>query len=115
MRVLNINSYYFSSSLYEPMEEYLIKKGINLTTYVPIHLDYKIRDEVNFKPSKHVQVSICYKKRDRLFFHYKHFKIIKNFFKNYDIPKYDILHAHSLFSNGYIAYKANKKYKTPYI
>src|SRR5690606_3295282 len=43
------------------------------------------------------------------------YKIRKNFLEHYNLSEYDVVHAHSLFSNGYIAYLAYKKYKTPYI
>lgn len=115
MKVLNINSYYFSSTLYKPMEESLIRKHVDLTTYVPIYPGYKIRDEINYKPPNHVNVSTCFNKQDRFIFHYKQFKIFNDFSKKYNIKQYDLLHAHTLFTNGFIAYLAYKRYKTPYI
>ncbi|MCC3356089.1 glycosyltransferase family 4 protein [Bacillus sp. REN16] len=115
MKILNINSYYLSSSLYQPMEENLKRTGLNLTTYVPIHSTYKARKEISFPLPEHVYVSKCYKKYERIFFHLKHTKIIRDFFIKFKLENYDILHAHSLFSNGYIAYLSYKKYKKPYI
>lgn len=115
MKVLNINSYYLSSTLYKSMEEHMIKKCINISTYVPLYPGYKVREEINYKPPNHVNVTFCYNKRDRFIFHCKQIKIIKNFFKIYDVNKYDLLHAHTLFSNGYIAYLTHKKFNKPYI
>lgn len=107
MNILNINSYYYTSSLYKPMEDSLIDIGLNIETYVPVYKNHHIRDEINFQIPKHVNTSICYKKYDRYFFHLKHLKIKKDVFKKYEFSKYDIIHAHSLFSNGYIAYMIN--------
>lgn len=115
MKILNINSYYFSSSLYKPMEDNLIKDGFELSTYVPLNYNYKARDEVKFDPPNYVDISKCYRKYDRLLFQYKQYKIKKDFFNKYNFNDYDILHAHSLFSNGYLAYAAYKQYKIPYI
>ncbi|WP_175618863.1 glycosyltransferase family 4 protein [Virgibacillus halodenitrificans] len=115
MKILNINSYYLSSTLYKPMEDSLNKIGLELTTYVPVYHGYKGREEITLPLAKHVKVSQCFNKNDRLFFYLKHNKIKKDFFNQYNVKDYDILHAHSLFSNGYIAYRAYKKYQIPYV
>src|SRR5690606_12599042 len=99
----------------KPMEENLKKTGIELSTFVPVHFGYKGRDEIDYPVSNYVNVSYCYNKRDRAFFYLKHHKIKKELLNNYNIKKFDILHAHSLFSNGYIAYTAYKKHKIPYV
>src|SRR5690606_29045055 len=108
-------SYYLSSSLYKPMEDHLKKIGLDLSTYVPVYNGYKARKEITFPLPEHVNVANCFKKSDRILFHLKHYKIRKNFLEHYNLSEYDVVHAHSLFSNGYIAYLAYKKYKTPYI
>lgn len=115
MNILNINSYFLSSSLYQHMERNLIESGLNLSTYVPIHNKYEAREEITYPLSKHVKVSKCFNKIDRLVFELKQYKIYKNFKKEYNITNYNVLHAHSLFSNGYIAYLTYKKYKKPYV
>src|SRR5699024_6489413 len=83
--------------------------------YVPVYDGYKARNEIEMPLLSHVNVSKCFNKYDKLLFHLKHYKIKEDFFNQYTIENYDILHAHSLFSNGYIAYAAYKKYKVPYI
>lgn len=57
----------------------------------------------------------CFNKIDRLFYHYKYNKIYNQLISNINVSEYEILHAHSLFANGYIAYKVFKNYKIPYI
>lgn len=114
MRVLNVNSYYLSSSLYQPMEDSL-KQYHDISTYVPTYPKYKVRDEIDYPLPKHVTVSNCFKKNDRILFFRKHFKIKKDIKKFYNINEYDALHAHSLFSNGYIAYSIGKQFQIPYI
>lgn len=115
MNILNVNSYYFSSTVYKPLEDALKNRGYNIKTYVPVAKRYKVREEITFELPEHVNVSKCFNNIDRILFHYKHLKIKQDFFKNYYIDDYDIIHAHSLFSNGFIAYKAFEKYKIPYI
>lgn len=57
----------------------------------------------------------CFNKWDRLLFYYKYGKVYDKLMKEESVKKYDILHAHSLFSNGYIAYRIFKQYNIPYI
>lgn len=115
MNILNINSYYFSSSLYKPMEDSLIDNGFNIKTYVPLRKNYRIRDQITFKVPNYVDMSICFKNFHRLFFFYKHYLIKKDILKTYNFNKFNVLHAHSLFSNGYIAYQVYRKFNIPYI
>lgn len=115
MKILNLNSYYLSSSLYYPMENHLKRIGFKISTYVPIYPNYKIRKEITYPLPSHVKISICYKKSDRFFFHWKHYKIKNDFYSYFNPKNFNLLHAHSLFSNGYIAYLVNKKFKIPYI
>lgn len=57
----------------------------------------------------------CFNKFDRLIFHYKYNKVYNALLAKIQVEDYDILHAHSLFSNGYIAYRIFQKYNIPYI
>ena len=57
----------------------------------------------------------CFKKWDRLFFYYKYRKVFNKLMEVENVKEYDILHAHSLFSNGYIAYRIFKQYNIPYV
>jgi glycosyltransferase involved in cell wall biosynthesis len=115
MKLLNINSYYLSSSLYKPMEDSLIKEGFSLATYVPVYEGYQGRKEIDFQIPDYVKISKCFNKRDRILFHLKHSKIKKDIFRWFKLNEFNIIHAHSLFSNGYIAYHLYKKYGIPYI
>ena len=55
-----------------------------------------------------------YRNMDRASFYYKEQKILRSFFSIYQ-NEYDLIHAHTLFSSGYIAYRAHQKWGTPYI
>jgi glycosyltransferase involved in cell wall biosynthesis len=109
--VLQICSYYVGTKLYHKLFEALEKFNIEEDVYIFTDKDFKERNEY---PSN-VYLSKCYNKLDRLFFHIKHKKVLNDIENKVNIDKYDIMHAHSLFSNGYIAYKLNQKYNIPYI
>lgn len=112
MKVLHINSYYSVSPFYKNLFEMQIKKGIDTQVYVPVSKNFndKKRDYGDY-----TKLVKSYGKYDRYFFYIKHRKILKDIVNQFNISNYDILHAHSLFSNGYIAYKLNKKFDIPYI
>jgi glycosyltransferase involved in cell wall biosynthesis len=115
MKILNINSYYYSSSVHRQLQKSLEKLQLDLLTYVPVARGYLPREECQYGLEEHVKRVECYNKNDRYIFHLKHFKILNNLEQNFDLNSYDILHAHSLFSNGYIAMKIKEKFGIPYI
>lgn len=111
MNVLHINSNYLYTTLYEKLIECLNKKKINNVVYMPTNgaIDYVI------KPKKYVYHPVCFKKMDRYLYYYKQKKIFINLNKSIDINSYGLIHAHTLFTDGHIAYKLSKKYGIPYI
>lgn len=115
MKILNINSYYYSSTVHRQLQEALYAKGIDSLTYVPLAKGYKAREECRYGDEKYVQTSECYNRKDRYIFHVKHNKILKDLEQKMDLKCFNCLHAHSLFSNGYVAMKIKKKYGIPYI
>ena len=111
MRILHLCSYYVSSSLYQRLFDSLEKIVEDIGVYVYVDKHYAI----NGKLPSNVIVSKCYNRFDRLIFHLKHTKVLNNIKDKLEVNKYDIIHAHSLFSNGYIAYKLKQKHNIPYI
>jgi len=115
MKILNINSYYYSSSVHRQLQKSLEEMQLDLFTYVPVARGYIPREECRYGLEERVKRVECYNKNDRYIFHLKHFKILNNLEQSFDFNRYDLLHAHSLFSNGYIAMKIKEKYGIPYI
>lgn len=112
MKILHINSYYNVSSFYKNLYDCQISNKMDIDVYVPVSL---ARRKNSFDLGKYTKISVNHTKYDRICFHLKHTKIYNDIIKQYNIYEYSIIHAHSLFSNGYIAYKLNKKYNTPYL
>ncbi|MDI9414022.1 MAG: glycosyltransferase family 4 protein [Bacillota bacterium] len=116
MKILNINSYYFSSSVHRQLQLALRSdKEIDAISYVPLARGYVARPECQYKPEQSVVVKECYNERDRYIFHIKHWKIYKDVILTLNVPSYDLIHAHSLFSNGYIAMKLKEKFGIPFV
>ena len=110
-KVLQICSYYLGTKLYQRLFESLEANNIQEDAYVFTNYENSIKEGYQ----QNVKVSKCYNNRDRYIFHLKHLKVLKDIQNKMDIHKYNVIHAHSLFSNGYIAYKLYKKYNIPYI
>ncbi len=114
MKILNINSYYYSSTVHKQLDNALSKLKLNFMTYAPVARGYTPREECKYDQEDYVKKVECYNEIDRYIFHLKHSKILKNIVEEIDIDKYDCLHAHSLFSNGYIAMKLKERLRKPY-
>lgn len=110
-KVLQVCSYYLGTKLYQRLFESLEVGNIQEDAYVFTNHENSTKEEY----PQNVRVSKCYNNRDRYVFHLKHLKVLKDIQIKMDINKYNVIHAHSLFSNGYIAYKLYKKYNIPYI
>ncbi|WP_177244119.1 glycosyltransferase, partial [Alkalibacterium sp. 20] len=92
------------------MEEQLLK----VSTLKVFYFRAKERGLPDVKAS-YLDVRLNYSNWNRPFFLLKEHKILKDFMKLYKNSAFDILHAHTLFSNGYIAMRAKQKFGIPYI
>lgn len=112
VKILQICSYYLGSKLYQNLFNAIEKSGVKEDIY--IFTDRKNKSKTENLPNTHI--AKCYNRFDRLIFRIKHGKALRYILKetNY-IRKNNLVHAHSLFSNGYLAYKLNQKFNLPYI
>lgn len=110
MRVTHICSDYFNTNIYRNLNRYLLKRGIDSTVLVPTA-------EVNsiLPKEENVIAKKCFNKTDRYFFFYKQRRVYSSLFQEIERLNPDILHAHFLFSNGYVAWKIKKELGIPYI
>ncbi len=111
MKVLHICSYYLGANIYRDMCRNLVNKGVDISAFVP---EEKNKDK-GIAVDDFVQISKCFRKYDRFIFRYKQAKILKSIKKSYKFESFDMIHAHTLFSNGNIAYRLNKQYGIPYV
>lgn len=112
MKVLHINSYYYAGKFYKHLYERQVDNDYFIKVFVPLPFDYSKND---FDYGSYTTLKDNHNKIDRFFFHLKHKKILKSIKSEYKIDKFEMIHAHSLFSNGYIGMKLNEEYKVPYI
>lgn len=115
IKILHINSYYYSSSVHQQLQLFLHDHNIESSTYAPVSKGYVGRNECAFGCEDYVKKSECYNKVDRYFFHIKHQKILNDILRHYDAKNFHCIHAHSLFSNGYVARQLKMRWSIPYI
>lgn len=111
-KVLHINSYYSAGKFYKNLFDNQVKSGIDLDVFMPVPSNFESN---NFDHGKYTLISKNHNRYDRILFHLKHNKILKDVQEQYNIQGYSLIHAHSLFSNGFVAMKLKKKYGIPYI
>lgn len=113
MRILHINSYYSTSGLFRQLFERQKTAGIDIDVYVPISRQYP--EERLATSGAYTRVSRNHHQHERWLFHLKHRHILKDLKQHYQAENYDLIHAHSLFSNGWLAWKMWKQSGTPYV
>lgn len=114
INVLHLCSYYYGSKLYENLFIDLSKKFLNQTVYIPIKNNLDVGEIKEINNCKFL-VKETYNNLDRFFFYRKARKNYEGLISNINIEDFNIVHSHTLFTNGYMAYKLNKDYSLPYI
>lgn len=76
---------------------------------------YKKIGTPKYYEKNYVDEVTCFSQIDRLFFFVKAHKAFRKYQQLYAEQQFDLLFAHSLFTNGYVAYLAHKKYGVPYV
>ena len=116
--LLHICSDYSKQTLYKNLILSLNEnnKNLNQSIYVPIRT-LEEKNKFNIKDRDRINLKYDYilNKWDRIFFSRKINKIFQKITQLYKINKFNLVHAHFLFSDGSVALKLYKKYKLPYV
>lgn len=114
-RVLHINSEYRDSKVHSELTRRLDSKGL----YQSVYCFFRGKQFVGKNQFEGNNVTFIYadilSPIDRYLFGYKGWKIYKHLKKTVDVKSFNLSHAATLFSNGYVAYKLFKEYGIPYI
>lgn len=113
-RVLHINSYFFSNRLHYELVKKMSCNDIYQLVFIPLQRNEKT-DKVNNSMNLDFFIDRCFSRFDRLIWPFKIIRIwnrLKPIFKK---NSFDIIHAHSLFVNGTVAYFAYKASGVPYL
>lgn len=113
IQVLHINSNFLTSKLHENLLDRLESKQIHNTVYMPIKEETK--EDFLYESKHEVYHPVAFRDVDKYIFTYKQRKLYKKLQDTVTIDKIDMIHAHTLFTDGNIAYQLNKNYGIPYI
>lgn len=111
LKVLHLCSYYCGTDLYRNMVEALQAQGVENRVYCPVEALPAVIRQTSFP----LDISPCFSRWSKLDFFHKNRLIRRDMATRYKMSDYDILHAHTLFTNGYAAYRVHRKYGIPYI
>lgn len=110
MRVLQLISYY-NDNFYHDMMKEMISAGIDVRVCFP----RKKGSDISADMEEFVDTFEAFDSADRFLFSLKERKILTRIISLYKSDGFSIIHAHTLFSDGYLAYRLNKIFGIPYI
>ena len=116
MRVLHINSYYSNAgkpTFYRNFFDAQVKAGLDIDVFVPVDREINPLSKEQF--GEYSQVVKTHNPFDRYIYHLKQGKILKEAIRRYNSEKFDLIHAHSLFTNGFVAKNLSEAMGIPYI
>ena len=115
MRVLHVCNGFAGSKVHVSLAQKLDNLGIEQTVYCPVRdLSHIGKNQFAGNRIKFVY-SYCIKSWYKCVYHYKAYMLYRDLKSNVDLKTIDIIHAHTLFSDGVLAYRANKEFGIPYI
>ncbi len=115
MILLHISNGFANSKVHSNLAKSLDKLGIGQIVYCPV----RSRDLIGGNQFDGDNIEFVYsnsiKSWYKFVYFYKERKLFKDLKRKVDLSKVDCIHAHTLFSDGGLAYKAHKEYGTKYV
>lgn len=116
--ILHLTNDYSGSTVYKNLIGQLDQLGFEQIVYNPVRDLKRInKNRINFnvKDSKIIYSPVLNNFTDRLFYQSKIRKLLLDIEQKVDLTKVSLIHAHTWFSDGGVAYEIFKKYNIPYI
>lgn len=115
MNLLHVNSYYIGSKIYKNLYEKLDSNCISQNVFVPVkNEDEKQNNYIDLKNGE-IYYKNTFNTLDRILYFTKINKSYNSLIVNIEFDNIQLVHAHSLFVNGGIAYKLKKEKNIDYI
>lgn len=112
MNVLHINSNYLTSRLHENLIDKIESDTLHNTVFMPIKKETK--EDFLYESKHEVYSPETFKNIDKFFFTYKQNKVYKKLHEVVQVKEYDVVHAHTLFTDGNVALNLLEDYGIPY-
>lgn len=111
MNVLHININYAERPLHQELVRALTKCGVSNCVFCPTYDLNKCIVDLD----QNVYYKRCFRKQDRWIYHLKQKNIIKAVEHYVNVSEADMIHAHTLYSDGNAAMRLGEKYNKPYV
>lgn len=117
-RILHISNDYSGSTVYKNLVQELDELGIKQIVYHPLRDLNRVgvnSVELTDSNSEIIYSPILNWHVDRVFYPYKIFKIYRDIQSKIDFSEVFLIHAHTWYSDGGVAYLLSKKYNIPFV
>ena len=113
MNVLHINSNYLTSKLHENLIDKTETEELHNTIFMPIKEESK--KDFLYQSKHDIYYPVAFNDIDKYIYSYKQKKIYNKLKEILTLDNYDVVHAHTLFTDGNVALKLFEEYNIPYI
>ena len=113
MNVLHINSNYLTSKLHENLIDKTETEELHNTIFMPIKEESK--KDFLYQSKHDIYYPVAFNDIDKYIFSYKQKKIYNKLKEILTLDNYDVVHAHTLFTDGNVALKLFEEYNIPYV
>jgi len=117
MKLLHLCSDYPFTNVYRELMSVIDKNGnVDQTIYIPVKRDTDKGKRID-ETMKHAEFvySKAFNDLDRLFYHRKIDKLLRDVQSTTDVSAFDMIHAHFLFSLGGVAFRLRQALGIPYV
>lgn len=115
MNILQISCGYVFSKIYFNLFNAISETGTKQVVFGPIRKDESSFSN-KFKTDKYETICPCIlRKWYKVTYHFKQYVMFKDLLKRIEVKECDIIHAHTLLTDGGLAYKLKRKFNIPYV
>ncbi|WP_181212466.1 glycosyltransferase family 4 protein [Enterococcus faecium] len=111
MNVLHLCSIY-GDSFFENLISNISEPNISTSVFYPRRKDKKFN---KYTDLYEVESPVIFNKSDRIFYRWKQHKYLRSIKRKYELSKIDLIHAHTLYTDGYSAYRVHMEFNIPYV
>lgn len=115
MKILYICTFYHRAMVFRDSMNYLEKRGHSLLAFNAVAKGAKIDEKYKSIMDDKVIHRECFTKYDRFFFKEKQKKIENAIVSSVQVKDFNLIHSHTLFNGGWVAYQLHRKCGVPYV
>jgi len=116
--ILHITNDFAGSKVYVQLIQKLDEMGVEQIVFTPVKTAESVgknQFEFQVKSSRIIYANILNQTTDRFFYRWKIHKILREIEKQVDFSKISLIHAHTWYSDGGVAFLLHQKYRLPYL